>query len=157
MLERSESTPTSTLKMELMQGLVKMAWGSSSDRDFSNARGATIPARETGTQLGIGNLGGARVINPGRPAFTKTGSSKMVERSDSPDSSRWSETESRSTDVDGGHRSPRSSAAPVATVGREKPGGARDIFNIPYTEQVGWSSFITAEALSAVKVYLEAP
>lgn len=138
-LERSESTPTGTLRMELMQGLVKMAWGGTSDREVSNSRGATAPARETGTQPGSGNLGGSRVVKPEKlVAPTKTGGSKAIERSDSADTARWSEPElgSGSIDTDGGHRSPRSGAAPVGTVGREKPGGARDIFNIPYTEQV---------------------
>lgn len=154
-LERSGSTPTATLKMELMQGLVKMAWGSTSDREGCDSRGSTVPAREPGTErTGGGNSGGAGVVNLERPAPTKPGSSEAAERSDSADGARRSETEldSGGTGMDGGHRSPRSGAASVATAGREKSGGARDIFNIPYTEQVGWSGFSTAEALNAVEL-----
>lgn len=154
-LERSESTPTGTLKMELMQGLVKMAWGSTSVREVSNSGGATVLARETGASSSSGNFGGtSRVLDPERVASTKTGESNAIARSDIADTARFSETEldSGSIGTDGGHRSPRSSAAPVATVGRDKSGGARDIFNIPYTEQVWWSGFTTAQALKRRRI-----
>lgn len=126
-LERSESTPTSTLRMELMQGLVKMAWGTTSSREGLSSRGTLSPSGAAEAQPGSGNVGGTRAAKIERQASKKTGSSRALERSDS-DSSRWSEAEVGSESGE---------SVPVAASSRGKPGGARDIFNMPYTEQVG--------------------
>lgn len=122
-LERSESTSTSILRMELMQGLVKMAWG-------TTTRGVAVsPSGAAGAQPGSGGFGEKRKVKVKleRQASTKSGSSRSLERSDS-DSSRWSEAE---VGGEGGE------GAPLAATPRGKSGGARDIFNMPYTEQVG--------------------
>lgn len=115
-----------TLRMELMQGLVKMAWGASSRGDLT-PRGATTPAGATGAQPDGDRSGGA-----------KTPGSAARKRIESIDSSRWSEADfgSEGVDGDGGQQSPRESAPP-ASMSRGRSGGARDIFNMPYTEQVG--------------------
>lgn len=130
-LERSESTPTSTLRMELMQGLVKMAWGSTSSGEGSTSRGTPSPSgAAAGARTGSGNFGGIRAVRLQRQASAKSGSSKALERSDS-DSSRWSEVEVGSESGE---------SAPLAAISRGKPGGAGDIFKMPYTEQVGAGS-----------------
>lgn len=129
-LERSESTSTSTLRMELMQGLVKMAWGTAaSSRETVSPSGAAAG----GAQPGSGFFGGIRRARLERQASAKSGSSRsLLERTDS-ESSRWSEVDVGS---EGGE-----SASSLAATPRGKAGGARDIFNMPYTEQAscyGW-------------------
>ncbi|CAM9405979.1 unnamed protein product [Ectocarpus sp. 6 AP-2014] len=120
-LERSGSTPTGTLRMELMQGLVKMAWGSSRSAEDSSS---------------TGKPGGAKKIYPDKRKITKAGSSKTLERSESADSARWSEVDIGSESGDGnvGNTSLLSAPAAAATLG--KAGGARDIFSIPNTEEL---------------------
>lgn len=133
-LERSESTPTSSLRMELMQGLVKMAWGTASSREGVGSRGSFSSSGAAGAQPDSSNSGGTGIAPLERQAPTKPGSSKSRERSDSVDSSRWSELEVGNGSADG-------EGAPPPASSRGKPGGARDIFNMPYTEQVrcGWA------------------
>eukprot|EP00752_Nemacystus_decipiens_P014209 g12638.t1 len=128
-LERSESTSTSTLRMELMQGLVKMAWGTTSNRDPPSSRETNSPsAVAAGAQPGSSIFGGIRRARLGRQASAKSGSSRsLLERSDS-ECSRLSEVEVGS---EGGE-----SASSLAVIPRGKSGGARDIFNIPYTEEL---------------------
>eukprot|EP00903_Cladosiphon_okamuranus_P012207 g11449.t1 len=128
-LERSESTSTSTLRMELMQGLVKMAWGATSSREAPSSRETVSPsgAAAAGAQPGSGSFGITRKSRFERQASTKSGSSRsLFERSDS-ESSRFSEFEVGSENGE---------SASLAGTPRGKPGGARDIFNIPYTEQL---------------------
>ncbi|CAN0224960.1 unnamed protein product [Ectocarpus fasciculatus] len=133
-LERSGSTPTSSLRMELMQGLVKMAWGSSS-------RGIPNPPGASGTPPGSVKPGGFKKIYPDKRKITKAGSSKTLERSESADSARWSEVDIGSESGDGnvGNTSLMSAplmSAPPAGATRGKAGGARDIFSIPNTEEL---------------------
>lgn len=130
-LERSGSTPTGTLRMELMQGLVKMAWGSS-NRGDSTPRGAPASSGAFGAQPPAGDrFAGTKTLGSATAAASRT-------RIESIDSSRWSEADfgSESADGDFGLPSPRD-GAPPASISRGKSGGARDIFNMPYTEQVG--------------------
>lgn len=134
-LERCESTSTSTLRMELMQGLVKMAWGTTSSREAPGSRETVSPsgAAAAGSQPGSGSFGIARKFRFERQASTKSGSLRsLFERTDSSESSRWSEFEAGSESGE---------SASLAGTPRGKPGGARDIFNMPYTEQVGgWAA-----------------
>lgn len=130
-LERSGSTPTGTLRMELMQGLVKMAWGSSSNRGGSAPRAAPAGAGSPGAQQPEGDRSARGIKTLGSATASRS-------RIESIDSSRWSEAELGSEIAGGdvGLPSPRE-GAPPASISRGKSGGARDIFNMPYTEQVG--------------------
>lgn len=130
-LKRSESTSTSTLRMELMQGLVKMAWGTASSREGPSSREAVSPsgAAAGAAQPGSGFFGGTWRARLERKASAKSGSLRsLLERTDS-ESSRLSE-------VDVGSEGGESVSSSLAATPRGKSGGALDIFNIPYTEQV---------------------
>lgn len=135
-LERSGSTPTGTLRMELMQGLVKMAWGSSRSGEVSSSRGIRNPPGATGTPPGSGKSGGSKKIYPDKRKITKAGSSKTLERSESADSARWSEVDIGNESGDGNVGNTSLMSAPPAAATRGKAGGARDIFSIPNTEEV---------------------
>lgn len=135
-LERSGSTPTGTLRMELMQGLVKMAWGSSRSGEVSSSRGISNPPGATGTPPGSGKPGGSKKIYPDKRKITKDGSSKTLERSESADSAGWSEMDIGSESGDGSGGNASLMSAPPAASKRGKAGGARDLFNIPNTEEV---------------------
>ncbi|CAM9185984.1 unnamed protein product, partial [Ectocarpus sp. 8 AP-2014] len=134
-LERSRSTPTGTLRMELMQGLVKMAWGSSRSGEVSSSRGIPNPPGATGTPPGSGKPGGYKKIYPDKRKITKAGSSAL-ERSESADSARWSEVDIGSESGDGNVGNTSLMSAPPAAATRGKAGGARDIFSIPNTEEL---------------------
>lgn len=119
--------------MELMQGLVKMAWGARGGEETSSSRDASNPsgAGETPQSSGEGP-GGARAASP------RVGGSNALGRSDSVDSALWSEMDlnSEKGDPNDGHRS-QLSASSTAENTSGKAGGARAIFSMPFTEQVG--------------------
>ncbi|CAN0095205.1 unnamed protein product [Scytosiphon promiscuus] len=131
-LERSDKTPSGTLRMELMQGLVKMAWSARGGADVSGSGEATNPSGGSGTlPASSDSVGASRTANP------SLGDSRTPGRSGSVDSAGWSEVD---LDVEKGdpkdeHRS-RGNAPPVAGATSDKSEGARDIFNMPYSEQL---------------------
>ncbi|CAB1109187.1 unnamed protein product [Ectocarpus sp. CCAP 1310/34] len=134
-LERSGSTPTGTLRMELMQGLVKMASGSSRSGEDSSSRAIPNPPGDTGTPPGSGKPEGAKKIYLDKRKIAKAGSSKTMETSESADSARWSKVDIGSESGDGNVGNTSLMSAPAAAATRGKAGGARDIFCIPNTEE----------------------
>lgn len=118
--------------MELMQGLVKMAWGARGGVEASRSREAANPSGASETmQVSSDNFRGRGAANP------QAGSSSRRRRSESADSAGWSEMDlgSEKGDPNDGNRT-QVNSPPLAGATSDKAEGARDIFSMPHTEQV---------------------
>lgn len=157
------NTSESSLRMDLMQGLIKMAWGSGERKSpaSSSSRGGQETSSQSGrvntsdcptttraTSDALDNIAGIRTMSQ-RPDLHQDESQKQLrDRLGSNASSQWSDVEFGSDFGWGdigflspGVRPP-SPRAPTPRAASSMTGGARDIFNVPYAEQVGQTQLL---------------
>lgn len=138
-LERLNSASTSSLRMELMQGLIKMTWDSSREQSARPAPATALSADRSSMSEAVRRMS---LLTPtksqkhGRKLSSES-SFKGRDRLDSGESMAWSEVEmDQSSQGDAELRSPGLSTPGKGAGSGGRARGARDIFDIPHSQQV---------------------